>query len=161
MSNQTKVIAEEGKQELFIVREFDLPVELLFKAYTDPDLLVQWMGNKHSQITVEKLENKSHGSWRFVQTDKAGNKYCFNGVIHDFHAPQRIIRTFEIENFSGSGNVQLEFLTFEELSDSTCKLTIQTIYRSNQDRDTTIKHGMEKGVNMAHNKLQEVINNLK
>src|SRR5580698_650774 len=129
MSNQTKIIAEEGKQELFMVREFDLPVDLLFRAYTDPDLLVQWMGNPNSEIKVEKMENKSHGSWRFVHTDKAGKKYCFNGVIHEFLAPQRIIRTFQIENTGGPCNVQLEFINFEEISDSTSKLTVQTLFK--------------------------------
>jgi len=161
MSNQTKIIAEEGKQELFMVRAFDLPVHSLFKAYTDPELLVQWMSNNHSQMQVEKLENKSHGSWRFVHTDKAGNTYCFNGVIHAFQAPQRIIRTFEMENPGGNTGVQLEFLTFEELSDGSSKLTIQTIYKTSQDRDNMIKYGMEKGANMAHNRLQEVMNSLK
>jgi uncharacterized protein YndB with AHSA1/START domain len=161
MDMQTKLIAEESRQELFLVREFDLPVELLFKAFSDPDLLVEWMSNPHSQMTVEKLENKSHGCWRFVQTDKTGKKYCFHGVIHEFLAPKRIIRTFEIENLGGNGNVQLEFLTFEEISETSSKLTIQTLYKSNQDRDATIKHGMAKGANMAHNRLQEVLNKLK
>ena len=158
---QTKVIAEEGKQELFMVREFDLPVQLLFSAFTEPELLVQWMGNKHTPMRVEKLENKPHGSWRFVHTDKTGNQFCFNGVIHAFEAPQRIIRTFEIENMGSVGNVQLEFMTFEALSDSTSKLTVQTIYKSNPERDAMLKFGMEKGANMAHNKLQEVMNHLK
>lgn len=161
MSNQTKIIAEEGKQELFMIRPFDLPVQLLFDAYTDPALLVQWMSHSHTQMIVEKLENRAHGSWRFVHTDKAGNKYCFNGVIHLFDAPQRIIRTFEMENTSGGVNVQLEFLTFEALSESTSQLTVQTLYKSSGDRDTMIKYGMEKGANMAHNRLQEVLNSLK
>jgi uncharacterized protein YndB with AHSA1/START domain len=161
MSNQTKLIAEDGKQELFMLREFDLPVELLFKAFTDPGLLVQWMSNNHSQMTVEKMENKSHGCWRFVQRDKTGKEYWFNGVIHEFFAPQRIIRTFEIENSAGKGNVQLEFLTFEAITESSSKLIIQTLYKSNLDRDTMIKYGMEKGANLAHNRLQEIINKLK
>src|SRR5580704_17185750 len=119
------------------------------------------MGNPNSEMKVEKMENKSHGSWRFVHTDKAGKKYCFNGVIHEFLAPQRIIRTFQIENTGGPCNVQLEFINFEEISDSTSKLTVQTLFKSNQERDTMLKYGMEKGSNMAHNRLQEVINNLK
>ena len=55
MERKTKVNAGEGKQELFITREFDLPVELLFKAHVDPELVEQWMVSK-----VLKLESKKH-----------------------------------------------------------------------------------------------------
>ena len=90
MERKTKINAEDGKQELMITREFDLPLELLFKAYEDPEIVEQWMGTK-----VLKLENKKHGSYQFVTTDPRGNKHGFNGTIHDFVPNQKIIRTFE------------------------------------------------------------------
>ena len=94
MEKKTKIHAEDGKQELTIVREFDLPVELLFKAYTEPEIVAQWMGTK-----VLKLENKQHGGWQFETTDPHGNVvFRANGVVHDFVPNERITRTFEMEN---------------------------------------------------------------
>src|SRR5689334_5326562 len=93
MERKTKIHAEDGKQELIITREFDLPVDLLFKAYEDAEIVEQWMNTK-----VVKLENKSHGSFRFETTDPKGNKHLFSGTIHEFVLDQKIIRTFEMEN---------------------------------------------------------------
>jgi uncharacterized protein YndB with AHSA1/START domain len=154
MELKTKINAEKGKQELLITREFDLQVELLFKAYTETEIVEQWMGTK-----VIKLENKNHGSWQFETTDPKGNKHGFNGVIHEFHVNKKIIRTFEMENTSFP--VQLEFLDFEKLTDNTSKLKMQIVYRSVADRDQMLKLPFAQGINMAHNRLQEVMKNLK
>ena len=85
MEQKTKINAEDGKQELAISREFDLPLELLFKAHVEPGIVEQWMGAK-----VLKFEGKRHGGYQFETTDPKGNKYRFNGVIHEF-APNRVI----------------------------------------------------------------------
>jgi uncharacterized protein YndB with AHSA1/START domain len=154
MERKTKVHAEEGKQELVITREFDLPVELLFKAYTEPGIVEQWMGTK-----VLKLENKKHGSYQFETTDPHGNKHLFNGTIHNFVINQKITRTFEMENTPFE--VQLEFLEFEKLTDGTSKLSMHVVYRSIELRDQLLKLPFAQGINMAHNRLQETVNNLK
>lgn len=154
MERKTKVNAEEGKQELTITREFDLPLELLFKAYEEAELLEEWMGTK-----VMKLENKKHGSYHFITTDPKGNKHGFNGTIHEFIPNKKIIRTFEMEN--APYGVQLEFLEFEQLTKETSKLNMHVIYRSVELRDQMLKLPFEWGVNMAHNKIQEVLNKLK
>jgi uncharacterized protein YndB with AHSA1/START domain len=154
MERKTKINAEDGKQELTITREFDLPLELLFKAYEDPELVEQWMGTK-----VLKLENKKHGSYQFETTDPKGNKHGFNGTIHEFVQNQRITRTFEMENTPFG--VQLEFLEFEKLTDDTSKLNMQVIYRSVDLRDQMLKLPFAQGINMAHNRIQEILNKLK
>ncbi|HRK54650.1 MAG TPA: SRPBCC domain-containing protein [Cyclobacteriaceae bacterium] len=150
MERKTKIEAEEGKQEILITREFDLPLELLFKAYVEPALLEQWMGTK-----VLKLENKRHGSWQFVTTDPRGNKHGFNGVIHEFHPDQKITRTFEMEN--SSFPVQLEFLEFEKVTDNTSQLNMKIVFKSVADRDKMLKLPFAQGINMAHNRLQEIV----
>jgi uncharacterized protein YndB with AHSA1/START domain len=137
-----------------ITREFDLPLELLFKAYEDAEIVEQWMGTK-----VLKLENKKHGSYWFETTDPKGNKYGFNGVIHDFTPNKKITRTFEFENTPFG--VQLEVLEFEQLTDDTSKLTIHTIFESVEQRDQMLKMPFAQGINMAHNRLQEILNKLK
>ncbi|MEO5673301.1 MAG: SRPBCC domain-containing protein [Chitinophagales bacterium] len=151
MEQNTKVNAEDGKQELVITREFDLPLELLFKAYAEPDIVEQWMGTK-----VLKLENKKHGSYQFETTDPKGNKYGFNGTIHEFSPNRKIIRTFEMENTPFS--VWLEFLEFTQLNDSTSKLNIHVIYESVAQRDLVLQLPFAHGINMAHNRLQEIMN---
>lgn len=153
MVRKTKIHAEDGKQELVITREFDLPLELLFKAYVEPEIVEQWMGTK-----VLKLENKKHGSWQFETTDPMGNKHRFNGVVHEFSPNRKITRTFEMENTSFP--VQLEFLEFKGLTDNTSKLTMQIVYKSVADRDEMLKLPFAQGINMAHNRLQEVVANL-
>jgi uncharacterized protein YndB with AHSA1/START domain len=154
MEKKTKINAEEGKQELTIIREFDLPVELLFKAYVESDIVEQWMGTK-----VLKLESKKHGGYQFETTDPKGNKHGFNGVIHEFVPNQKITRTFEMENSSFA--VQLEFLEFEQLTEDTSKLNMHIVYRSVELRDQMIKMGFAPGINMAHNRLQDIVNKLK
>ena len=155
MEQKTKLTAEDGKQEIVITREFDLPLELLFRAYADPEIVEQWMGTK-----VLKLENKKHGSWAFQTSDGQG-KVLFqaNGVIHEFIPNQKITRTFEMENTPFG--VQLEFLEFERLTDDTSKLNMHTVYRSVADRNKMLGLGMSQGANMAHNRLQEVVSKLK
>ena len=154
MSLKTKINAEDGKQELMITREFDLPLELLFKAYEDAEIIEQWMGTK-----VLKLENKKHGSYRFETTDPKGNKYGFNGVIHEFSPNKKITRTFEFENTPFG--VQLEVLEFEQLTDDTSKLTMHVIYKSVEDRDKILQLPFAQGINWAHNRLEEIVNKLK
>ena len=153
MEQKTKINAEEGKQEIVITREFDLPLELLFKAYVEPEIVEQWMGTK-----VLKLENKKHGSWQFETTDPKGNKHGFNGVIHEFSPNRKITRTFEMENTPFP--VQLEFLEFEKLSEGTSKLNMHIVFRSVADRDQLLQLPFSQGINMAHNRLQNVVSKL-
>ena len=154
MGQKTQITAEEGKQELLITREFDLPLELLFKAYVEPEIVEQWMGTK-----VLKLENKKYGGWQFETTDPKGNKHGFNGVIHDFCPNQKITRTFEME--SAPFGAQLEFLEFEKLTDDRSRLQMHVIYRSAALRDQMLKMGMSQGMNMAHNRLQDIVSQLR
>lgn len=155
MEMKTKVEADGGKQEIRITREFDLPVELLFKAYEEPEILEKWMGTK-----VLKLENKDHGAYRFETSDAGGNVvFSANGVIHEFKPNQRIIRTFEMENTPFP--VQLEFLEFEKLSENTSRLNILMIFKSGAYRDQLLKMPFASGINMAHNRLQEIAGKLK
>jgi uncharacterized protein YndB with AHSA1/START domain len=155
MERKSKITAEDGKQELTITREFDLPVNLLFKAYEESDIVEQWMGTK-----VLKLENRKHGSWQFEATDPKGNVvFRANGVIHEFVPDQIIIRTFEMENTPFP--VQLEFLSFEPLTEDTSKLVMHIVYRSVADRDQMLKLPFAQGINRAHNRLQEIVNKLK
>ena len=155
MELKTKLLAEDGRQELMITREFDLPLELLFKACAEPEIIEQWMGTR-----VLKLENKQHGGWQYETSDANGNVvFRANGVIHEFVPNKKITRTFEMEN--SPFDVQLEFLEFEQLAPGTSKLNMQIVYRSVALRDQMLKLPFAKGLNMAHNRLEEVAGKLK
>ncbi len=154
MEQKTKVNAEDGKQELVITREFDLPLELLFKAYVEPGIVEQWMGTK-----VLKLENKKHGSYQFETTDPKGNKHGFNGTIHEFVLNRKITRTFEMEN--SPFDVQLEFLEFEKLTNDSSKLNMHIVYKSTALRDQMLQLPFAQGINMAHNRIQDIVSKLK
>lgn len=154
MERKTKVDAVDGKQELIITREFELPLNLLFKAYIKPELVEQWMGNK-----VLKMESKPHGSYQFETKDQQGNiLFRANGVIHEFVPNAKITRTFEMENTPFP--VQLEFLEFTQLSSDRSKLTMHVIYKSVADRDMMLQMPFAEGINMAHNQLEKVIGKL-
>jgi uncharacterized protein YndB with AHSA1/START domain len=154
MEQKTKINAEDGKQELVITREFDLPLELLFKAYEEPEFVEQWMGTK-----VLKLESKKHGSYQFETTDPKGNKHGFNGTIHEFIPNQKIIRTFEMQNTPFG--VQLEVYEFERLTDDISKLQMHVIYESVAQRDEVLKLPFKQGINIAHNRIQDILSKLK
>lgn len=153
MEQKTKIKAEDGEQQILITREFDLPLELLFKAYEEPEIVEKWMGTK-----VVKLENKNHGSYQFETTDPKGNKHGFNGVIHEFIPNKKITRTFEMENTAF--DVWLEFLEFESLTDESSKLSMLVVYRSVEQRNEILKMPFAQGINWAHNRLQEIVQTL-
>jgi len=128
---------------------------LLFKAYEDAEILSQWMGTQ-----VLKLESRKHGNYQFETTDKNGNKvFGASGVIHEFIPNRKITRTFEMDN--SPYGVQLEVYEFEKVSDETSHLNMHVIYESAKQRDEVLKLPFKYGINMAHNRLEEVVNKLK
>lgn len=153
MELKTKIHAEAGQQDLMITRDFDLSADLVFRAYTDAPLLEQWMGTK-----VLKLENKSHGSYIFETTDPRGFIHKFHGTIHEFLPPVKIIRTFEMADTAFPA--QLEFLEFHALTDQTSRLFIHIIYKTNTIRDELLKLPFAQGLNMAHHRLEQAVQNL-
>lgn len=156
--NTTKITADEGKQELFIVREFDAPRELVFQAFNEPDLLLQWLGPKDMEMKIDRMDNRSGGSYRFVHSyAQGGLEFGFNGVIHEATEPERIIRTFEFEGLPERGHVSLEFLTLTELPGNRTSLHIQSVFKSVADRDGMIQSGMERGMNEGFAKLDELL----
>ena len=155
MEQKTKINAEAGKQELNITRAFDLPVELLFRAHAEPELVGQWMGTK-----VLKLESRKHGSYQFETSDAKGNViFRANGTIHEFSANRKITRTFEMEG--APFGVQLEVLEFEKVTDNTSRLNMHVIYESVAQRDLVLQMPYAQGVNMAHDRLQDLAGKLK
>jgi uncharacterized protein YndB with AHSA1/START domain len=155
--NQTKITAEPGKQEIIITREFDAPRELVFKAFIEPDLIVQWLGPRRLTMKLDKFEPKSGGSYRYIHLDNKGNQYGFHGVIHEVSAPERIIQTFEFEGLPEKGHVTLDTARFESLPGDRTKVTLQSVFQSVNDRDGMMQSGMEEGLIDSHDRLDELL----
>jgi uncharacterized protein YndB with AHSA1/START domain len=158
--NKTTIKAEPGKQELFITREFDAPCELVYRAHTDPDLYVQWLGPRDYEMVLETFEPYSGGRYRYINKDKNGNEWAFHGVFHEI-SPERMIQTFEFEGLPERGHVILDSMTLEPLPGDRTRITIHSVYQSVEDRDGMIQAGMETGLNQGYEKLDEVLANLK
>jgi uncharacterized protein YndB with AHSA1/START domain len=158
--NKTTITAEPGKQELFITREFDAPCELVFRAHTEPDLYIQWLGPRDYEMVLETFEPYSGGRWRYLNTDKDGNEWAFHGVFHEI-SPERMIQTFEFEGLPEKGHVILDSMKLEPLPGNRTRITIHSVYQSVEDRDGMIQAGMETGLNQGYEKLDELLANLK
>ena len=155
---KTRIVAEPGTHQIEITREFDAPRELLFRAFTEPDLLVQWLGPRNLTMTVDRYEVRNGGLWRLVHSDVDGNDYGFHGVFHNDPSPDGIVRTFEFEG--APGHVCLETATFEERNGATLLREI-SVYQSVADRDAMVQSGMESGVNDSMDRLAVLLSRLK
>jgi uncharacterized protein YndB with AHSA1/START domain len=158
--SKTNLQAEPGKQEIIITRIFDAPRDLVFKATIDPKLIIEWLGPRELKMTIEKYEPWSGGSWRYIHTDNAGNRFGFRGVFHEIAPPERAIQTFEFESLPEKGHVSLETARFEELPGGKTKVVIQSVFQSVADRDGMIQSGMERGLNESHERLDELLRKL-
>ena len=158
---KAKIIAEPGKQEMFIEREFDAPRELVFKAYTDANLYAQWIGPRNLTNTIETFEPRSGGSWRYIARDPNGTEFAFHGIYHEVTPPERMIGTFEYEGLPETGHVSLEVARFEELPGQRTKVASQSVYLSVADRDGMLQSGMESGLNESYDRLDELLEKMK
>jgi len=156
MANKTEIKAEPGKQELFIIREFEAPRELVFRAYTEADLYEKWVGPKEMKMWVEEMNAVEGGSFRFVH-ERGGHRYTFFGVYHDVTRPERIIGTFEFDGLPERGHVIMGTTKFEELPGGRSRIVHQSVFQSVNDRDGMIASGMERGVNDGYEKLDAML----
>ncbi len=154
--NQTVVTAEPGKQEVFITREFDVPRELVFKAHTDPELYVQWLGPRGYEMILETFEPHSGGRYRYIHKDQNGNQFGFHGVFHEI-SEERMIQTFEFEGLPEGGHVTLDTMRLELLPGNRTRVTIQSLFQSVSDRDGMVQSGMERGVREGYERLDDVL----
>ena len=153
MSKAT-LTADPAKQDIVMTRVFDAPRELVFKTYTDPAHIPHWWGPKNLSTTVERMDVKPGGGWRFVQRDGDGNEYAFHGVYHEVVAPERLVFTFEFEGMPG--HVMLATVTFEDVQGKT-RLTDTSVFQTIEDRDGMLASGMEQGATESMDRLAELL----
>jgi uncharacterized protein YndB with AHSA1/START domain len=149
-----QVVANPGTQEIIVTRSFDAPRELVFNAFTDPDAIRRWWGQRDTETIVDGLEARTGGRWRFVERDKDGNEYGFHGVFHEVTSPERIVWTFEFEGMPG--HVLLETFSFQE-QDGKTHMVDSSVFQSVADRDGMLQSGMESGAAESFDRLDEYL----
>lgn len=157
---KTQIIAEPGRHDMTIIREFDAPRELVFKAHTTKELMSRWLGPRRLTTEWITFEPRSGGAWRYVSHDPEGGEYPFSGTFHLVQAPDLIVQTFEFEGLPERGHVCLERLDLEELPGNRTRLVAKSVYLTVEDRDGMIQSGMESGVNDGYERLDELLTTL-
>jgi uncharacterized protein YndB with AHSA1/START domain len=152
---ETHFIAEPGKQELIVTREFDAPRKLLWNAYTDPNLIPQWLGPMLFSNTVDRMDVRPGGIWRFVHRDPDGVEYVFRGVYHRLDEPNQLVFTLEFEGLPG--HILLDTVTFEDLGNGRTLLTDQSVFQTVQDRDGMIAGGMKQAAVDSMDRLAKLL----
>jgi uncharacterized protein YndB with AHSA1/START domain len=156
--SKTQITAEPGSPLITMECEFDAPRDLVFRAYTEPELVARWIGPRYLTTTVPTWELRDGGRWRFVQTAPDGGEHGFHGVFHGEATPELTVRTFEYEG--APGHVCLEVLTLEERDGRTLVRTLSS-FQSVADRDSMIEAGMESGVREGEERLRELLDELR
>jgi uncharacterized protein YndB with AHSA1/START domain len=152
--HETEITVDPKVPVVRITREFDAPVDKLFRAHTDPDLLVQWLGPRGHETRVEHFDCRTGGSWRYVATSD-GNEYGFHGCFHEVRPSELIVQTFTFEG--EPDGVALEKLVFEDLGDGRTRLVATSLVDTFEGRDAFVASGMEQGVREGYERLDELM----
>ena len=148
------IIAEPGKQEMIVSRVFNAPRELLFQAYTDPSGIPNWWGPRRYVTTVDQMDVRFGGVWRYVQKGQDGDEHAFRGVYHEILPSERLVYTFEYEGMPG--HIGLITVVFEEQGGKTL-LTEKSVFQTVEERDGMIQSGMEEGATELFDRLAEIV----
>jgi uncharacterized protein YndB with AHSA1/START domain len=151
---KTQITAEPGIPQIIMTCEFDAPRDLVYRAYTEPELLQQWLGPRDLTMTVKENDVRDGGKWRFVHTDAEGHEHGFHGVFHGTPSPDGIVRTFEYEG--APGHVSMETLTLSDRDGRTLVRTVSS-FQAVKDRDAMIASGMERGVHDSDERMTELL----
>jgi uncharacterized protein YndB with AHSA1/START domain len=152
--SKTQIDAPAGVPFVDITREFDAPLELVRRAWTDPDLVKQWLGPRRLEMVIERWEPRAGGTYRYIHRDDAGNEFGFHGVFHS-NDPDNMVQTFEFEGMPG--HVSLDKLALEDIGGGRTRASIHSVYQSLEDRDGMVQAGMGDGVTEGFERLDELL----
>jgi uncharacterized protein YndB with AHSA1/START domain len=150
--------AEPEQATFSLSRTFNAPRERVFATMMKPESIPQWWGKRDHVTTVDQMEVRMGGIWRYVERDQQGNEYAFHGVYHSITPPERIIDTFEFEGMPG--HVILETMTLVEDAEGKTTLTVASTFQTVADRDGMLASGMEEGANETYDRLEELLASL-
>ena len=152
--HETQIIVDPDVPLVRLIREFDAPVEKVFRAHVDPELIVQWLGPRDLEMSIEHFDCRTGGSYRYLHK-RGGEEYGFHGCFHDVRPNELIVQTFTFEGVPDS--VALERMVLEDLGNGRTRLTATSLVDSFEDRDAFVASGMEVGINEGYEKLDELL----
>jgi uncharacterized protein YndB with AHSA1/START domain len=154
-TNPLTVTAPEGVPFIDFEREFDAPVEAVFRAHAEPDLVKQWLGPRGYEMKIEHFDFRTGGGYRYVHSNQAGEEFAFNGVFHTVRPNEFAIQTFEFEGFPDV--VSIESITFEDLGGGRSRIRGHSVYPSLESRDGMVASNMETGMSEGYERLDELL----
>jgi len=152
--SETEIIADPDIPLIRIIREFDAPPEKVFRAHTDPELVVQWLGPRGIEMEIDTYDCRTGGSYRYLHK-RAGEEYAFNGCFHEVRPSELIVQTFTFEGFPNG--VALERLVLEDLGSGRTRLVATSLVDTFEGRDAMIASGMEFGIREGYERLDELL----
>ena len=155
MTNPVTINAPEGLPFIEVVREFDAPVETVFRAHREPELVRQWLGPNGYEMDIERWDFTTQGGYRYVHRNPEGEEYAFNGTFHTVRDNEFAVQTFEFEGMPDV--VAVESMTFEDLGDGRTRLRGWSTYPSVEARDGMVASGMETGLREGYERLDALV----
>lgn len=152
--NETQIVADPALPTIVITREFEATPERVFRAYTEPELVAQWLGPRRLTMRIDEYDARTGGSYRYVHAEEDGTEYGFRGVFHEVRPAERIVQTFTYEGYPDG--VSLETAIFEDLGGRT-RVTTTSVVDSIEARDAIIASGMESGLREAYERLDDLL----
>ena len=153
-TRETQIVSDPDVPLVHIMREFDAPPKKVFRAHTDPELVVQWLGPRRHEMRIDRYDCRTGGDYRYVHASD-GNEYGFFGSFHEVRPGELIVQTFTFEGMPDG--VALERLAFEDLGDGRTRLTATSLVDSFEARDAFVASGMEAGVREGYERLDELL----
>lgn len=139
--------------QIRIVREFDAPRALVWKAYTTPELVARWWAGRRGEVTSVEIDLRVGGSWRYVMVADGGFEVAFHGEYREIVAEERLVTTEVFEGADSEG--ALVTTTFTE-QDGRTTLDQMMEVPSVEVRDMIIATGMEGGMQESYDALEQV-----
>ena len=158
-SSATTKVTLPSDLEILVTREFDAPRDVVYKTMTDPKLIPQWWGPRSDKTTVDKMEVRPGGKWRFVATQPDGTTYAFRGEYREIIPGEKVVQTFEFEPMAG--HISVETATLTDLPGGRTLFTTRSVFTSKEDRDGIVESGMESGLRETYERLDEVLASIK
>jgi uncharacterized protein YndB with AHSA1/START domain len=153
-THETDITADPHVPLVRITREFDAPPAKVFRAHTDPELVVQWLGPSRHEMRIDHYDCRTGGSYRYLHVSD-GNEFGFYGSFHEVRPAELIVQTFTFEGFPDG--VALERLVFEDLGDGRTRLKATSLVDSFEARDAFVASGMEGGVREGYQRLDDLL----
>ena len=140
-------------REIVLTRVFDAPRNLVFDAFSKPELLKRWFGPRGWSLVVCEVDLRVGGGFRFVLRGPDGRDMGMRGVYREIVPPERSVHMESFDDYPGESQVTALFV--EQGGKTT--LTATVLYPSREVRDAVIKSGMEQGAAESYDKLAEML----